>query len=541
MIDPSQLSKPLRFISKHVYEELLHTEDTAMDKMRKFAIAMAFLSTPGGYLVSIAFILLGYFVDVYEYCIVGILWFLAALLLTVTWIRVKRTKRFTPLLVETTIYCVSIMVFLGYIAIKHELFIFLLLATTISGALVQPVYENLFIALNSCFLLIWGYNNCIPKMVPEATLLLLPNLFDPQAISIPLSILGLVTNFLLYWVVSFRNKAFLSAITRANAAKEMCGAVTKSLTRYDTDGAKQSLEALRQHGMEATDPDTYNALVNLVGNLEKYRPHLPNYVLEESVDTEDDDVHTLEVSCKRVSKSFTPSGSLGEFVGLVSVHSPAHSPARSEVLEIENTPNTPTAIEVDQPQSASFLFLAPAQEKIHDVTKAAATVIVAWEDGCQMDGALYEASMTLFVNRMHALANPTQATIHGFVGDTVHLSWNTSRKVVQHQTKGALFLSWMQRDSGDETVRTYGAVSTGPARTFYAGDRHSMLLVQTEWDSRVAALHDVAVKYTSTVICQSVFDCTKPFVESRWVDAIAYDGGNRLENVYELLGERQGG
>eukprot|EP00759_Apiculatamorpha_spiralis_P034210 PhF_6_TR35370/c1_g2_i4/m.51372 len=494
----------LNIFNNMVHKPTLLTSDTYIDRIRKFTLSGIVVLCPFGFIGGVYSVIIGTTNTQIALTLNGVIWMIAAIVYTFLYAYVRIHKEFPSWMADIVISTFATLIFVGYLSIDHQSFMTTITAINVFAIMLQTRNLRGHVILNVFMFLVWAYNTSIVPVASAPPLLLPIFTKDIEGLAFIFSGIGIMIYLMVMGGVHFQHKACMKAIRRANAARDMCATVTQRLIRYDTDSAKECLEEFRVNGLDDMEPETFGALVNLVGNLEKYRPHLPSYVLVTSESSDEDgggDGH-------QGLKSPTSSILSGEFVRRPS-HRSLNLGSMEEIREIttseittaSNNGTTPVVIEI----------------QLKEITKIALTA--QWV-AKYVDQAEYQRAMNRFVNRIHVLAQPTHATIHTFVGDTVHVSWNTSRRTVQHQSKAALFLAWLQKDSGDENLRSYGAVSTGPARSFYAGDRHSMLLVQTEWEGRMWTLHGLAVRYSACVMCQGVHDATKAFVESRWVDVV---------------------
>ena len=104
---------------------------------------------------------------------------------------------------------------------------------------------------------------------------------------------------------------------------------------------------------------------------------------------------------------------------------------------------------------------------MHDTTTAAAV------------RALSAAAGHDFVDRIHALSTATGGAVHGFVGDTVVLSWNAASRSVQPDVKAARFLARLRADPGHRAVSAWGCAAYGSLRVQLAGSsghQHALLV-----------------------------------------------------------------
>eukprot|EP00759_Apiculatamorpha_spiralis_P003704 PhF_6_TR11717/c0_g2_i6/m.19110 len=245
---------------------------------------------------------------------------------------------------------------------------------------------------------------------------------------------------------------------------------------------------------------TTNALFSTVIAIEKYRAMLPNYVLDQTTMSDTVSNTSLRDANTDVPELMTPLSSINSI-------SPVDHLNRSADI-------TNNLSEVYVQTGISFALIE--------------TIFV----GASED---WQKSHTNFINHTHSLATSSCAALHSFVGDRVVASWNAARKVHQHPVKGALFLAWIHKNTGDVFIKSYGAVCSGPGFVL-CGGRRQTLLVHLPWREKLVAMHRLAVENKSSVVCQETYDHSYCHVESRWVDALGY-GVDSVANVFEVLDE----
>ena len=108
--------------------------------------------------------------------------------------------------------------------------------------------------------------------------------------------------------------------------------------------------------------------------------------------------------------------------------------------------------------------------------------------------------MTHFVDRVHAVARETFGSVHSFIADAVHLTWNAGRKATQHETKGAAFLCRLQENVGDPSVHISGVVASGMGRYQMAGGALQAVLVRIDWLPLLHTLHMIAMAHGALLL-----------------------------------------
>ena len=89
---------------------------------------------------------------------------------------------------------------------------------------------------------------------------------------------GIATIFAATYAVHLQTEEFTRTSLAATAANEMSIEVSQKLALYDTDGARAVLAAYASR--DQVDGALMTSFGTIVTNLERYRRHLPNYVLD---------------------------------------------------------------------------------------------------------------------------------------------------------------------------------------------------------------------------------------------------------------------
>eukprot|EP00760_Papus_ankaliazontas_P008988 PhM_4_TR13952/c0_g1_i1/m.101314 len=93
-------------------------------------------------------------------------------------------------------------------------------------------------------------------------------------------------------------------------------------------------------------------------------------------------------------------------------------------------------------------------------------------------------TLNSFTEKIHALTDDARGTIHGLFGDVVQLSWNTTMRVVQHETRAATFLSRVREATG-----CIGAMRVGKGAFQFCGNvKVRVPVVHASWYEDVPAL-----------------------------------------------------
>jgi hypothetical protein len=314
---------------------------------------------------------------------------------------------------------------------------------------------------------------------------------------------------------SMRNGQMLNA---ANDAADLSRRVANHLQNYNTDAVELELAEYRETAAKP-DPELIKSYEALVNNLNRYRPHLPNWMVnDETTDgaTDASDCRSEEPSSARsaaekrsshLNDSMSDAPSLGGRHG----HHMGTTPPLKQLTGGFACPQTITYAEVD--------FVSRNGEGLQQRSQ----------------------SVTNFVDRVHEWAAVTSASLHSFVGDTLHVSWNATHKVVQPEAKAARFMARVVAANGEGTgVAATGAASTGKAACQFSGSgRVQALTISMPWQRAQRQAVTFAAHH-NTVVMDAVTAKNAAFsVESRGVDIVAVPGDPAAVEVHEVVGERK--
>eukprot|EP00672_Neobodo_designis_P026739 CAMPEP_0174850804 /NCGR_PEP_ID=MMETSP1114-20130205/21149_1 /TAXON_ID=312471 /ORGANISM="Neobodo designis, Strain CCAP 1951/1" /LENGTH=676 /DNA_ID=CAMNT_0016085291 /DNA_START=44 /DNA_END=2074 /DNA_ORIENTATION=- len=229
---------------------------------------------------------------------------------------------------------------------------------------------------------------------------------------------------------------YARSIERAAASANAAKAVATMLARYDTPAARAVLLEASQpadHPAQAGPPSSSKqstdqallddgdrvcgadetlvmSLATIVSNLEAYRPHLPNWMVDAAFcarSTDDDDETdrgTAETTSARSCRSSHRSGN-GSRKGNAA------------------TPN---------PDVFTWRTAAVVRARLRSRVLRGAG-----------DASDITSLLSSFVDIVHAAARNTKAAVHSFIGDTVEVSWNAAADVPAAKGKCLRFMAQM--------------------------------------------------------------------------------------------------
>jgi hypothetical protein len=358
--------------------------------------------------------------------------------------------------------------------------------------------------------LLSGYNTAVylPKdpVLPLATVprpFLYTNIFETMRDQIVVLVLyGLILLCVLVQCQESRRQ-----VATAKASAVFAQRVAMALSRYDTDAAALVLEAAQQVAMAAdsdsdrpapksvlsdshssdedmdpsvpVDPALLATFETIIENLRRYRPHLPNWVVQNTSGDDRDDNEPVNDS---VEQSTRHSSSLSA--------RPSVRSARYDDLMRNASPVNP--------MSPPFAAVEPVKARV----SLARLDFGATAGPGQKAGPITASATHAFVDRVHAVAAQTHAAVHCFVGDRLITTWNAAKMTTQAEVKAGRFLSRLLQDSGDPAIRVYGIATSFSSRVQLAGwGKQSALLVGADPnDATVAEATRLASTYRTIVV-----------------------------------------
>ena len=186
--------------------------------------------------------------------------------------------------------------------------------------------------------------------------------------------------------------------------------------------------------------------------------------------------------------------------------------------------------------SESLAIIGPVTFALVDITKALRRVEAVAGTGGSSDAYVSE-----IVDRIYSLAESMKGSVHSFLGDGVQLTWNATRRVVQHEAKAVRFLVRIGSDMS-------GAAHTGFARCQLAGTRQQSIVLQERWQPIVRTAFVLACRFGTNLVTGSTFETSAQVqFEARCVmclvdDAVeeATSSKEKQVQLYEVTSERVG-
>lgn len=376
-------------------------------------------------------------------------------------------------------------------------------------------------------------NHAFMKGVAETTLVALPAPYRGSLLErVAYQVTGFTIGIVIVGALIMNMKEHIRHVNAAQSATLMSRKVATQLSRYDTEAVQRTLEAYHLAG--EADPELLDTFGTIVDNLERFRPHLPNWMLNSMGkynEAEDEDLKG-DVQISRTnslasmhldsqSGSQRPGSAVSDDDGRLSQRTGSGFSLRGELNEGTAATGAKNTIHRD----GSKVALKKASEAIVTVKPFLGKVTISIvefipDDTLMTNLRKSETVIGRFVDRVHTIASQTHAAIHSFIGDAVHVSWNTAHRAAQPEVKGARFLANIADDVGDSLLRAYGGVMTGEARAHFAGTKQTALTVSYRWRDALAAMMRYAKKSRNFYMDNATNGVSRFEVVTRGADAL---------------------
>jgi hypothetical protein len=236
---------------------------------------------------------------------------------------------------------------------------------------------------------------------------------------------------------------------KSRAVAEMSKAIARLTRRYDTDTMKETLDAYEAQG-DLCDVELLQYQRDVLANLEKYRPHLPTYLLhgtDSSADGHDSDLDANLESPPLESNTPSVHGSM---------YSEGHSSAGSS--EVVTLGRSAVSGSLGQQRVASSVASSgkvarrsrgvastPAELEVYRGTISIARVSLCHIADVVAGKALAGDERALcrhfndVVLAVYAAADATNGYVLAACGDEVVVSWNATRRAMRPAVKACDF------------------------------------------------------------------------------------------------------
>uniref|UniRef100_A0A7S1LZC2 Uncharacterized protein n=1 Tax=Neobodo designis TaxID=312471 RepID=A0A7S1LZC2_NEODS len=291
------------------------------------------------------------------------------------------------------------------------------------------------------------------------------------------------------------------------------------------------------------------SLVSIIANLEMYRPHLPNWLVnggtprsalrrDSSINTGGSRRSVTFVSDLRDrgpgNGSFQPESTVadGRRYSALALDAGADAPSEKAVIE--------SVTQVDGPATpaATIRGFAPTNtfRRVANITRARLCVVID-AGGPRFDPARLAAVTSRFVDAVHNAARHTSAAVHSFVGDSIDVTWNAAAPAAVPGAKATRFLARtktacqaLQSDAANAgaTVVAGGAALSGVGRIQMAGrgEQRALVVSTPGWGRVLDGLAELA-RDNATFLTDAAAAAEAIDVETRGAAAVHIVGALR--------------
>eukprot|EP00759_Apiculatamorpha_spiralis_P009692 PhF_6_TR16925/c0_g1_i2/m.25446 len=265
--------------------------------------------------------------------------------------------------------------------------------------------------------------------------------------------------------------------------------VSKYLAEYNIEGAEATLSHYDVDGDEC-DRKLVDVLSEIVQNLKRYKPFLPNYIVKNTIVTASDTHNVLDVP--------------------VEENHPVRDNVRLLQVPVEDGLVTMQEVRLlSTPSTRRFVSYA----KVHFQYST--------------DDVFYNPQqLRVFIDKVYRTANLLSGAVHSCIGNTVHITWNAASIVSNPKRSAASALRVLStveaclpspptsRKKGGSSssiqlshrVDVYGSVMSGMADCMVTGTSHQTLLMCVEWSLAHSVLHNYCRQMKTNVICGATYD-----------------------------------
>jgi hypothetical protein len=336
--------------------------------------------------------------------------------------------------------------------------------------------------------------------------------------------------------VMLQSRHNIKMLTAAHAAADLSRLAAELLRSYDTDGVSRLLEEYGQ--MQDADPELIASYTALVDNLNQYRPHLPNWMINTG-----EEANTPRTQKSDQSMRSAMSRRSAQSTSVPSLSGSQSGSARGQSAVGGNLPRSTELTRSNIDPNAHGLQQAPAVANV-----AFATVAYRLAPAVAASLTQRAAAVNQFVDAMHTIATATHCALHSFVGDTVQLSWNAAMRAAQPENKAARFLARLQvaMAPADQLMSVHGAAMSGKATTQFAGTgRAQALTVSMPWHAAAQSLMTFAGQFGIMAMDGATATTANDVCDSRAVEVLAFSAEQSVGNspvgrvmVHQILNER---
>eukprot|EP00760_Papus_ankaliazontas_P006349 PhM_4_TR1300/c1_g2_i1/m.105344 len=287
--------------------------------------------------------------------------------------------------------------------------------------------------------------------------------------------------------------------------------IANDLVVFDTEKAARHLK--EKDPRANVDPNLCTILTQLVHDMSLYRPFLPGYLKADihqsrttailnrnkhndadtgvSFDDDDfDDVGTFSGECDGATRSPDVEDLMGEDEPNAhgppppwslpindATHKDSKDNSKAPTIVSSTTASNCNVIDLDGSESSSSAAVLNGGAVLTPATATPASSGPPHRRHVCLGAVSFAAysfrTLGAQLDTVHSIADSTHATVHAVMGDTVHTSWNTARRVPHPEPEAVLFLMRVKAATGFP-----GAVCRGEGSFHFTGRHNIIPLVQ---------------------------------------------------------------
>eukprot|EP00759_Apiculatamorpha_spiralis_P005270 PhF_6_TR13204/c0_g1_i1/m.20861 len=289
--------------------------------------------------------------------------------------------------------------------------------------------------------------------------------------------------------------AYSASLRRLEGAVAIAKSVSEHLAEYNTKAAEAVLSEYSNNNLNC-DYALLTALRVIVDDMKKYKPFLPNYVVDSEGEEESED--TMYATETSVVKG-----------AVVSKRRPSNGRGCAPLPPPEPQEDSPT-MQTSSPPHHLLLERRSRREEKHPpklvmipITRRVTNALLDFRVVCD-DMVANPNVLRQFIDTVYRYANASKGAVHSCVCDTVHMTWNAVNQspIPEQSAVRSTHLLNNPKDAASSTrVQVHGSVMTGLAECRITGTVHQTFLFQIDWLDAQQALHRYARHVGTNVVC----------------------------------------
>ena len=313
---------------------------------------------------------------------------------------------------------------------------------------------------------------------------------------------------------------FATELRKAKIAVKITHDIVELLRQYDTEGVARALD-----DADDMDPALVKSLKAMNGNLENYRPHLPNYLFMEATEIDENgDEIVVSTSMSSYSQSAAQSqtipriafeGSLEELSDIESEASHSMEKGSQTGSLQPNGSRSPQPMPLKRAQSVAERTHLSYSRYVGRI--AYALIDLNPEPQPELTPVNWRQRL---VDNIYTSAQMSKASIHSLVGGIAVVTWNATHRVAQPEVKAVNFSSAIRQLFPKVSI----AIFAGDAdcESLATSTKQQTLLISTSWIHALWNMFHVARAYNTCVINSTLFDESKFAANAIPVDILHY-------------------